>query len=63
MPNLSLVLGQLQQERRRLTSQLERLNNALSALGATSRHLAVDRHKECGTRIEILDRVPKDLSA
>ena len=32
MPNLTSVLNQLQQERNRLTSQLERLNNAVAAL-------------------------------
>jgi hypothetical protein len=32
MANLTSVLEQLQQERNRLASQLERLNNALSAL-------------------------------
>jgi hypothetical protein len=37
MPDLSSVLHQLQQERRRLTSQLEGLSNALSALGAIGR--------------------------
>jgi hypothetical protein len=37
MPNLSFVLDQLQQERRRLTSQLEGLSSALSALGAVGR--------------------------
>ena len=37
MANLSSVLNQLQQERRRLTSQLEGLSNALSALGAIGR--------------------------
>jgi hypothetical protein len=37
MPNLSSVLHQLQQERRRLTSQLEGLSSALSALGAVGR--------------------------
>ena len=37
MANLSSVLHQLQQERRRLTSQLESLSNALSALGAIGR--------------------------
>ena len=40
MPNLSSVLGQLQQERRRLTAQLEGLSNALSALGAIGRRRA-----------------------
>ena len=40
MANLTAVLNQLQQERRRLTSQLERLNNALSALGAATRRRA-----------------------
>ena len=40
MPNFSSVLNQLQQERRRLTSQLEGLSNALSALGAIGRRRA-----------------------
>lgn len=35
MANLSSVLDQLQQERSRLTSKLEGLSNALSALGAS----------------------------
>ncbi len=35
MANLTLVLKQLEQERNRLTSQLESLNNALSALNGT----------------------------
>jgi hypothetical protein len=39
MSTLSSVLGQLQQERRRLKSQLEGLSNALSAL------LAIDRRR------------------
>jgi hypothetical protein len=37
MPNLSSVLNQLQRERRRLTSQLEGLSSALSALAAIGR--------------------------
>jgi hypothetical protein len=37
MPNFSSVLDQLQQERRHLTSQLEGLNNALSALRTAGR--------------------------
>jgi hypothetical protein len=37
MANLSSVLDQLQQERRRLTFQLEGLSNALSALAAIGR--------------------------
>jgi hypothetical protein len=40
MANLTAVLNQLQQERRRLTSQLEILSNALSALGAIGRRRA-----------------------
>jgi len=35
MPNLTSVIDQLQQERTRLASQLENLNNALSALNGT----------------------------
>ena len=35
MPNLSSVINQLQQERARLASQLENLNNAISALNGT----------------------------
>jgi len=37
MATLSSVLNQLHQERRRLTSQLNALSNALSALGAIGR--------------------------
>ncbi len=40
MANLSSVLNQLQQERRRLTSQLEGLSNALSALEEIGRRRA-----------------------
>ena len=47
MSNLSSVLNQLQQERRRLRSQLERLSNALSALGAIGRRQAVQRIRAC----------------
>ena len=36
MPNLASILKQLQQERSRLSAQLQSLNNALSALGSTS---------------------------
>ena len=36
MINLATVLNQLQQERTRLASQLERLNNAISALNGAS---------------------------
>jgi len=36
MSNLTSVLNQLQQERMRLTSQLENVNNALSALNGVS---------------------------
>jgi len=36
MPNLTSVLNQLQHERIRLASQLERLTNALSALGTST---------------------------
>jgi hypothetical protein len=35
MSNFTSVLNQLEQERNRLTSQLERLNNAISALSGT----------------------------
>jgi hypothetical protein len=35
MTNLTLVLSQLEQERTRLASQVERLNRALSALNGT----------------------------
>jgi len=37
MTNLTSVLNQLEQERSRLASQLESLNNALSALNGTGR--------------------------
>src|SRR5437879_378108 len=44
MSNLTLVLNQLEQERNRLTSQLESLNNAISALNGTgSKRTAVAR--------------------
>jgi hypothetical protein len=36
MPNLTSLLHQLEQERNRLTAQLERLSNALSALTGMS---------------------------
>ena len=36
MTNLTAVLSQLEQERTRLAAQLERLNNALSALGTST---------------------------
>src|SRR5262245_20689523 len=36
MSNITSVLNQLQQERSRLAAQLERLNNAISALRGTS---------------------------
>lgn len=40
MPNLTLLLNQLEQERSRLAHQLERLNNAISALnGAGNRRI------------------------
>ncbi len=38
MANLTSVLNQLEQERARLASQLERLNTALSALNGTSKN-------------------------
>src|SRR5882762_5383596 len=36
MANLTSVLNQLQQERNRISAQLERLNNAISALNGIS---------------------------
>jgi hypothetical protein len=38
MSNLTAVLKQLQQERNQITTQLERLNNAISALNGTSKN-------------------------
>lgn len=40
MANLAAVLNQLQRERIRLASQLERLNEALSALGPRTRGIS-----------------------
>jgi hypothetical protein len=49
MTNLTLVLNQLQQERARLATQLESLNNAISALNGTGK-------KRTGRRISAAGR-------
>jgi len=48
MTNLTSVLNQLQQERRRLASQLQSLNNAISALSGTANNRTGRRMSAAG---------------